>query len=214
MTAPLKLLVEGKTDGIVIRGLMMRHGYRWNAGPGSSAEVISHDGVEDLLRALGSHLKDRGTQRLGVVLDAGERPSDRWKALSQRAAQAGVSLPPLPDAQGTVAEGLFPESKFGVWVMPNNQLPGELEHFLLGLIPSDDPCKQFASEVARAAREKYVDRGCPEDKHVKSHIHTWLAWQRLPGLPFGTALNQSLLGHDTAIALAFRDWFLRLFPQQ
>ena len=214
MAGAYKLLVEGKNDSAVIRHLMMRHHYNWDAKTGPRATVIAHEGVEDLLRAVPSHLKDRGTERLGIVLDADDRLEDRWTALCQRVAQAGLSLPQAPIKIGTEVNGLFPGSKLGVWVMPDNATPGELEHFLLRLIPEDDPCKDFASEVAEAAREKYAGQRCSSDKHTKSHIYTWLAWQRIPGLPFGTALNQSLLGHDTPTALAFADWFHRLFPEQ
>ena len=48
--------------------------------------------------------------------------------------------------------------------------------------------------------------------HAKSHLHTWLAWQREPGRPFGTALTAQIFGHDSPETLAFLAWFRRLFP--
>lgn len=213
MARPFKLLVEGKNDGAAIRGLLSRHGYFWDAPERGSVEVISHDGAPELLRAFPGKLKDSSTQRLGVVLDADERPAERWQSVCDRAAKVGVTLPAQPDPKGVVVQGALPGSWFGVWVMPNNVEPGELEHFLLDLIPATDPCKAFASEVAQQARRKYEGQGCSEDMHAKSQIHTWLAWQNPPGLPFGTALKERLLGHDTEVALAFCDWFYRLFPQ-
>jgi len=45
----------------------------------------------------------------------------------------------------------------------------------------------------------------------KSTLHTWLAWQETPGLPFGTALRAEFFRHDTEDALRFVAWFRRLF---
>lgn len=223
MESPYKLLVEGKNDSAVIRHLMMRHGYNWDVTTAPRARVKDvhmagqnqspGGGVENLLSALGSHLKDRGTQRLGIVVDADGSVIDRWRSICDRVGPLGVKLPPQPDPNGTIVDGLFPGSQLGIWLMPDNLQPGELEHFLLGLIPEDDPCKGFASEVAEEARKKYKGQRCTPGDHVKSHIHTWLAWQLKPGLPFGTALtNEQVLRHDSQTALAFKDWFLKLFP--
>lgn len=223
MEYPYKLLVEGKNDSAVIRHLLMRHGYDWDVKTAPRARVIDvHQagqsqspggGVENLLSALGTHLKDRGTQRLGIVVDADGSVADRWRSICKRVTQFGLKLPTEPDPLGTVVPGLFPESQLGIWLMPDNLQPGELEHFLLGLIPEEDPCKAFASEVAEEARKKYDGQRCTPGDHVKSHMHTWLAWQLKPGLPFGTALNdKQVLRHDSQTALDFKDWFLKLFP--
>lgn len=56
----------------------------------------------------------------------------------------------------------------------------------------------------RGARCKPVD-------HLKSALHTWLAWQEEPGLPFGTALRAQVFRHDSEDALRFVAWFNRLF---
>lgn len=228
MEEPYKLLVEGKSDSAVIRHLMMRHGYDWNVKTAPRARVIDSHAKDDedsdskqrtgpgtsyLLPALRVNLKVSGTTRLGVVVDADGSVIDRWRSICDRVGPLGVKLPPRPDPKGTIVDGLFPGSQLGIWLMPDNLQPGELEHFLLGLIPEEDPCKAFASEVAEQARKKYDGQRCTPGDHVKSHMHTWLAWQLKPGLPFGTALNdKQVLRHDSQTALAFKDWFLKLFP--
>ena len=213
MKSPYQLLVEGKNDSAVIRHLMMRHGYNWDTKPGSQKWVTDLGGVENLLPALMVKLRESETTRLGVVVDADGSVIDRWRSIRDRVGPLGVKLPPQPDPKGTIVDGLFPGSQLGIWLMPDNLQSGELEHFLLGLIPEEDPCKAFASEVAEEARKKYDGQRCTPGDHVKSHIHTWLAWQLKPGLPFGTALNdKQVLRHDSQTALAFKDWFLKLFP--
>ena len=38
-----------------------------------------------------------------------------------------------------------------------------------------------------------------------------LAWQESPGLPYGTAIRARYFSHDSANALAFVEWFRRVF---
>ena len=111
-----------------------------------------------------------------------------------------------------MVDGVEPEFKVGIWLMPDNRSIGALEHFIEKLIPGSDPCWDYAHEAASAARGRYGGVACPEKDHLKSRLHTWLAWQREPGRPFGTALTASILSHDSPEALAFLRWFQRLFP--
>ena len=46
---------------------------------------------------------------------------------------------------------------------------------------------------------------------IKGRIHTGLAGQADPGLPFAPALTARILGHDSPEALRFVSWFQRLF---
>ncbi|WP_371258171.1 DUF3226 domain-containing protein [Thiohalocapsa sp. ML1] len=41
--------------------------------------------------------------------------------------------------------------------------------------------------------------------------HTWLAWQRQPGQPFGTAIKMATLRHDSALGRRFVAWMRTLF---
>ena len=42
-------------------------------------------------------------------------------------------------------------------------------------------------------------------------MHVWLAWQRKPGLPYGTAIKARYFRDDTPVALAFVEWYRRVF---
>jgi len=95
--------------------------------------------------------------------------------------------------------------------MPDNRSPGTLEHFLSQLVPPGNPTWAYAGDVTRAAR----NLGAPfqEKDHAKSVLHTWLAWQESPGLPFGIALTARLFKTDGPEALRFAAWFRRLFVE-
>ena len=51
----------------------------------------------------------------------------------------------------------------------------------------------------------------PKKYFSKAQLHTWLAWQAEPGMPFGTALTAACFASDTPKALDFVNWFKRLF---
>jgi hypothetical protein len=93
--------------------------------------------------------------------------------------------------------------------MPDNSQPGMLEDFLGKLVPAGDPSWVYADEAA--AQSRALGSDLAEKDHAKGRIHTWLAWQKDPGLPFGTALNARVLSHDSLEAMRFVEWFRRLF---
>lgn len=207
-----QLMVEGIDDSAVVRHLLQRHGYDWDDGTAVRPYVRALDGIEKLLETLPVEAKNGNTRRLGVVLDADLSHLDRWRAVADRLRPAGITLPEQPEPAGTVVSGLFPDTQIGFWLMPDNLSRGTLEDFLAKLVPAGDACWEMAHETAVQARGRYGDRGCPEKDRAKSHLYTWLAWQREPGRPFGTALTARILGHDSPEALAFLSWFRRLFP--
>lgn len=206
--SPYRLLVEGSDDLHAIVHLMRRHGFDWDDRVSVRPFVEESGGVTELLEELPIVLK--GTySRVGVVLDANLSLSDRWAQLQARARRSGIELPDSPDPDGTVVQGRLPEYKVGIWLMPDNSSPGTLESFLLKLVPREDPIWSYADLTARTARER--GGSCPEKDHPKSALHTWLAWQKEPGLPFGTALRAQVFHHESEEALRFVRWFRRLF---
>jgi hypothetical protein len=94
--------------------------------------------------------------------------------------------------------------------MPDNQRDGTLEDFLRMLIDEGDPLIDYAKRTAVHARKKKGAR-FPPIHYDKAVIHTWLAWQETPGLPYGSAVAAHFFRHDTPAALAFVAWFKRLF---
>ena len=78
------------------------------------------------------------------------------------------------------------------------------------LIPVDD----VLLPKARAIVQEIETEGLhlyPVVHRSKALIHTWLAWQQVPGQPMGLAITAQALSHDTPLALAFVGWLRRLF---
>ena len=93
--------------------------------------------------------------------------------------------------------------------MPDNQRDGTLENFLRSLVEDDDPLFPYAEESAKHAKELgAVFSANDTDKAV---LHTWLAWQEEPGLPYGTAMRARFFRDDSPAAQAFVTWFRAVF---
>lgn len=145
---------------------------------------------------------------LGLVLDADDDVQKQWERL-RRALPEGLALPERPDPSGTVVPGLRPNTRFGVWAMPDNVRPGALEHLLQTLIVPGDTLWAHAERVTGEA----VGHGAefPPKAKDKAVLRAWLAWQAEPGVPPGRALKSGYFRGASPAVSAFVAWFDRLF---
>jgi hypothetical protein len=195
------LLVEGKDDEVVVCNLCQHRNVP------EVFKIKQKNGVQALLESIPVEMKGSNVERLAVVLDADEDMTSRWRqltALSQR--EFGVSLPKEPDGAGTLTR--IPNGPlFGVWLMPDNCLPGMLEDFLAFLIPNGDGLlprvDRFLQDIPPTMR-RFRD-----SRRSKARIHCWLAVQEEPGRPFGTAITARYLDVDCKTAEPFLQWLRR-----
>jgi hypothetical protein len=204
-----QLLVEGKDDLHVIKALCGRHQVVETFSVQIPAEG-GPGGIEALLESIPVRLKISSLRALGIVVDADQNLESRWRAVCARLEQAGYeNLPSQPNANGFITvPGNKP--KVGVWLMPNNRLPGMLENFVAHLIPDGDPL----ALQANTCLEKIQDQGLNRYKPVhrpKAFIHTWLAWQENPGQPMGQAITARVLNPGMPLAMTFVNWLDLLF---
>lgn len=205
---PRRLLVEGEDDRWSVIRLLERNGINCDKDVTPQMPYIHNaTGYVPLLDSLVVSVKS--FERLGVIIDADIRPTNRWSQLQGRFRAAGVTLPADPAPSGVIVEGLLPRSNVGVWLMPDNSRPGALEHFLADLVPNGDACWPYAEEATKEAQSRNAP--FPSDAFMKARIYTWLAWREEPGLPFGIALTAKYFRCDSRAALAFISWFQRLF---
>jgi len=202
---PYRLLVEGADDKHSVIQLLTRHDFNWDD---SRIFIQAAGGITQLLDGLQVLLK-APLDRIGIVVDADESLPNSWSRLRDRAARAELQLPEAPVDTGTILPGFHPGSRIGIWLMPDNSSPGNLENFLHKLVPEGDPTWTWADEAVREARR--LGARSKEIDHPKRRLHTWLAWQERPGIPFGIALQAQVFRHDSEDALRFVAWFKRLF---
>jgi hypothetical protein len=206
--SPYRLLVEGPDDKYSIINLMIRHGFNWDDESKPRPYVFATGGLPSLLEAVPVAFKGP-YKRVGIVLDANSNLTARWAQVRAEAGKAEIELPTELRAEGFIASGHSPDSRIGIWFMPDNLNAGALENFLVELVPGGHAVWNYAEEVTREARQRGAQ--CQEKDHVKSALRTWLAWQAEPGLPFGRALETNILNADSATAQRFVAWFHRLF---
>jgi hypothetical protein len=200
------LLVEGKDDEHVLKHIC------GNRGIPPLDRIIPHDGDIGLLESISTRLKaiDEEGAVLGVIIDADTSATNRWQSIRDRFIQAGYEdVPVQPDPDGAIfdppAGSLLPRA--GVWIMPDNQSPGILENFLTFLIPQ--PNALF--DHANASVNSIPDRRFSQSDKPKAVIHTWLAWQEEPGMPFGTAITARFLDPGVLQADVLVSWLRELF---
>ena len=205
--SPFRLLVEGKDDEHAIIHLLMRHKYSWEWIQERPCPYVHNtQSVDELLKRETITSAIKTYRRLGLVLDADNKGPARWNSLRDSFAVEGIELPSQPERDGTILERPGGR-RIGLWLMPDNTAEGTLEDFLLTLMPEGD-LRQHAESSTKKARELGQ---LPLKDHSKGVVYAWLAWQREPGLPFGTALKGEFLGHESSVAQRFVGWFRRLF---
>ena len=202
------LLVEGKDDEHVLKHIC------GNRGVSHLDEVKPLGDARKLIQNIPVQIKASSEEGdvVGVVIDADTNLDARWQSIRERLIRIGYrNVPTLPDPRGTVldppAESLLP--KAGIWIMPDNKTPGILEDFLRFLVPGPDaPFDHVTTSV-----DSIPDRRFTENDKPKAVIHTWLAWQEEPGLPYGTAITARFLDPNVRQADALVSWLQRLFCQ-
>jgi len=201
------LLVEGKDDEHVFRALFGKRNL-------PQPTIHQHEGYLRLLEAMPERLKESDVEAIGIVLDADTSLDGRWEAVRHRLVVAGYAATPAqPDALGLV---LMPPPgtilpRVGVWLMPNNQVPGILEDFLRYLVPPGNALFGYAQQSVNGIAEDL--RLFQAVDTPKALLHTWLAWQKEPGRPLGLSITAGFLEHTAAEAETLVNWMQRLFFQ-
>lgn len=205
-----RLFVEGPSDGAVINKLVQRRLAIDLATPRIIEAGPEGDGGFDrALERFRAAIQAHKPERLGLVVDrdgAGGKP-DRWGTVREVLRASGLEVAPQPKDEGVRAAAAW--GRVGVWLMPDNVTPGDLESFVETLLPEQPKVWAFAGEAvvsAKALGAKYR----PVDQ-AKARFHTWLAWQDPPGIPYGTAIEAEILGARSPVAEAFIDWLEWLF---
>jgi hypothetical protein len=200
------LLVEGSSDHHLVRNLWLADGR-----DESAFEVDVRDGLPNLREAFRGYLLGSEVERLGVVADADESAPARWQGFYQSLVKEGYRpVPKEPVREGLVLHRPeLPVSAVGIWLMPDNVSAGRLEDFVAGLVRDTDPLWPRAEQVVDDIPPEEV-RFKPQHRS-KAYAHTWLAWQKEPGVRIGQAVTRNLVDRNAPPAAALLSWLDRLF---
>ena len=192
------LLVEGPDDQHVMWNVCAQH-----ALPETFVvQVAGND--REVLKLLRSEPKASDLERFAAILDADTDLERRWREASGALVTAGyVDVPERPAPGGTIVHGPdLPPT--GIWLMPDNRLPGILEDFLAFLVPAGDALLPlvdvFLDGIPEPAR-RFAAKDRP-----KARLHTWLAAQEQPGKPLGLAIKARYLDAQAVAVAPFLSW--------
>ena len=193
------LLVEGVDDKHVVLNLLSRHPEM------PEFDIRELEGFDRLKDAIGPEIKVSARTALGILADADADPKGRWNAIADRLSKAGVN-PGQQIARTGAIVGHQP--RVGVWLMPDNLAPGQLEDFIQRLIPKGDPvwprARRYIDGIPAA------DRKFTSKKVLRAQVHAWLATRKEPR-KMGAAIGIGDLDATVTPAVEFIGWLRHLF---
>ena len=199
-TEPRILLVEGPNDKHVVWQVCNRY----PALPDFC--IQERNGVNEVLNSIGSELIVPGQQALGILVDSDESLQSRWDEITYQLREEGITPPSSPSRDGTIITA--GSQRVGVWLMPDNQAPGELEDFVSQMIPAGDPvwplAQQYIAGIPPSARKFAAG------KSMRAQIYAWLAARADPR-QMGSAIGAHDLLVDGELCQKFTTWLARLF---
>ncbi|MDX2286553.1 MAG: DUF3226 domain-containing protein [Bacteroidia bacterium] len=201
--------MEGKDDLHVVWAICKASGLQETFAVEAKAGLSNLQKTAGILNAALSAPDEYPGLARGIILDADQHPQARWQSIRNMLTSKGYLVPDRPDPHGTVlrAEGLV---TFGIWMMPDNQSPGELEDFMRLLIPEQDRLLHHAVESLNRMEAEHIQRYPAQDRS-KALLHTWLAWQEQPGKPMGQSVTAQHFDLQQPVCAAFVHWLKTLF---
>lgn len=195
------LLVEGQNDKHVVIHIRQR------SQSVSDFHIEDKGGIEALNQTIGAEIDVPGRQVVGILIDANDNAQARWASVVRRLSDEAIQAPVKPSPDGTV---IYTKGKprVGIWLMPDNESPGELEDFVAQMLPVDDSVwplsKRYINDIPEAQRK------FPEGKTLRAQLHAWLAAREDPR-QMGSAITRRDLEIDGALCQKFIAWLEELF---
>lgn len=205
------LLVEGKSDMIVIRELCKQIGLEVNF------DVKHENSITELKKALPVYLKSTNSrQKIWVIIDADRNFEGAWQSIKNILIKTNKYN--IDGRMDLPKEGIIihPKDKYdiivGVWIMPNNEDIGMLEDFLMHLIPNEDELrKKVVSIVMNIDENRNAYEGVFKNVHKsKAEVYTWLALHDTPGESLSVAIQKKMFKTNIELCHNFKIWLNQL----
>jgi hypothetical protein len=221
----LSLLCEGSSDIFFIANFKNNVGLKPLKLKGEpTSENKEGQGESYVFTKLPQALNQSDLRSIGVVLDADwGKMKSKWKEIQKILKEFGKTRKEdttnyqLPEIQreGIVVD--FERFRFGLWFWPDNIRDGDLEILLEELIIGNEGYN-LATSTVRQVLDNNLSELQKKDQR-KAQIYTWLGFQKEPGRPIGTAVDNGYiplfkedgitLKNETLIL--FKSWLQRLY---
>ena len=207
-SSPFCLLVEGQDDRHVIEKFWEK---AYKEKP--SFNIVDRDGISNLIEAIPAEIKEPDRQVLGIVVDANNHLDEYWEKITHKIKEGikdlgveQIQVPDRPTPTGTIID--CKEISIGVWLMPNNKSSGELENFIIEMLPKGDLIWPFAKRYIENIPKE--NRKFNNSKIEKAQFFAWLATRKKPGR-MGAAIGADDLTLNNKLGKNFLKWLSDLF---
>ena len=156
-SSPFCLLLEGQDDRHVIQ-----HLWEKEHKEKSPFCILDKDGVNGLIEAIPNEIKAPSREVLGIVVDANGNLDECWKKITRKIKEGlkdlevkQVQISDCPIPTGTIIDCKV--ISIGIWLMPNNKACGELENFIVEMLPKNDliwlSAKRYIQNIPKEDRK-------------------------------------------------------------
>ena len=213
------LLVEGQDDKHVVLHLCKQHqatlSFLFLDPDRDDSQVTVSDrravsirdagNIDKVLESIIPEIKAPGRQAVGILVDANDDVTGRWEAIRNRLQGADINPPQHLSPDGTIIQA---NPRIGIWLTPDNLSAGELEDFVVQMIPEGDqvwPLSQRYIEEIPQEERKFSD-----GKILRAQLYAWLAAREDPRR-MGLAIRAQDLKVDGTLSQKFVVWLNALF---
>lgn len=211
-----RLIVEGN-DAIVLATILKEKGVPPPKGYSIPAKfkkefVKTANGDSKIKATLNEQLDTPEVERIGIIIDADKNGATArlTSLIDFIQKKIGVNLPKAELTEKGFGYQVMDNLYIGIWVMPDNKSEGYLENFISSMIAKNDKTWQFAQAKVKELTEQDFCK-FTKAKTQKALLHTYLAWQKTPGLPMGTAVEAEFFNIKNPLVENFADWFKNTF---
>jgi hypothetical protein len=196
------MLVEGLSDRHFVSHIKNR------LVPSLSFDIEAKEGLSTLIQSIYGEVSLNTRQIVGILVDADNDPDKRWDEVSSRLSESGISVPSSPNSEGTIIYQKPSKPRVGIWIMPDNHSSGELEDFVIEMIPDHDAV--WPRSVGYVDGIPIKERKFAPSKTARAKLYAWLATcERAPHI--GAAIGDGVFDLQTDGCQAFVRWIERLF---
>ena len=171
-------------------------------------EILDIGNRSELLGLIRTAVEGSDRPVVGILVDADANFQNCWNEIVNSFNRTAIKLPQSPCPTGTIIREQQFSPRIGIWIMPNNGSRGEIENFVLEMMPANDtvwPSSQNYIDDIPQCERKFTS-----DKVDKAKLHAWLATRREPGR-MGAAVGDGDLEVDGHQCQNFLSWLTRLF---
>lgn len=203
------LVVEGSSDKHVVRHIWFRQSRLAPDITQLPFVIAEKEGKPRLLEDIRIEATTPNRLAVGFIVDADVNAIDTWQSVRNRLGTANIRAPSALDQSGVVIEPATEfDPRIGIWIMPDNSSPGELEDFVAEMVPGNDTVWPKSKSYILNITES--ERRFSEKKTTRAIVHAWLAAREDPR-QMGTAIRSSDLEITGELCQRFVGWLERLF---